>query len=85
MINIVYHRDKNRVAVDGHAHSGEVGHDLVCAAVSTLAYTLALFVGNMKSAGQVKYPTVELREGHALIEAIPVLCNACFRQHLCGI
>lgn len=67
MINVIYERDVNRVTVTGHAHSGAVGHDLVCASASILAYTLAVFVGNMKDSGQVKYPTVELKEGHALI------------------
>ena len=71
MITVVYHRDINRVAVEGHAQSGEVGHDLVCASASILAYTLASFVENMKEAGQTKHPRVELSEGYALIE-----CNA---------
>ena len=68
MIAVVYHRDLNRVTVEGHALSGEVGHDLVCASASILAYTLASFVENMKSAGQTRYPTIELSEGHALID-----------------
>ena len=34
MITVVYHRDRNRVSVEGHAQSGEVGHDLVCASAS---------------------------------------------------
>ena len=68
MIAVTYHRDKNRVEMEGHAHSGEVGHDLVCASASILAYTLALFVENMKNAGQTKYPKVELTEGYALID-----------------
>ena len=71
MINVVYHRDLHRVSVRGHANSGEVGHDLVCASASILAYTLAVFVENMKAAGQVRYPTVELKEGDALIACDP--------------
>lgn len=67
MITVVYHRDRNRVEVEGHAHSGEVGHDLVCASASILAHALATLAKNMENAGQVKYPTVELTEGHALI------------------
>ena len=54
MITVIYHRDLNRVTVEGHAQSGEVGHDLVCASASILVYTLAAFVENMKSCGQVK-------------------------------
>lgn len=67
MINVTYHRDLNRVTVEGHAKSGEVGHDLVCASASILVYTLASFVNNMRIAKQVYNPTAELKEGDALI------------------
>jgi uncharacterized protein YsxB (DUF464 family) len=67
MINVVYHRDLNRVEVRGHAQSGEVGHDLVCASASILVYTLASFVENMQRAKQVYNPKTELKEGDALI------------------
>ena len=67
MIAVVYHRDRNRVEVKGHAQSGEAGHDLVCASASILVYTLASFVENMKRAKQVYNPTTELKEGDALI------------------
>ena len=71
MVKIVYHRDLNRVTVEGHAKSGEAGHDLVCASVSILVYTLASFVENMKRAGQVYNPTSELKEGDAVIYCSP--------------
>ena len=48
MIEVIYYREKNRVSISGHAFSGEAGHDLVCAGVSALAYTLAANVGNME-------------------------------------
>lgn len=71
MIKILYHRDKNRVSIEGHARSGEAGHDLICASVSILAYTLASFVQNMKEAKQVYNPKTDLREGNALIYCDP--------------
>jgi uncharacterized protein YsxB (DUF464 family) len=71
MIKVIYHRDLNRVSVEGHAQSGEIGHDLVCASASTLTYTLAAFVENMKNAKQVYNPKVELKEGDALIYCEP--------------
>lgn len=71
MITVTYHREFNRVSMDGHALSGENGHDLVCASASILAYTLAEFVKNMKEAGQIAFPAIDLAEGHALIA-----CNA---------
>lgn len=67
MIEVVYHRDLNRVEVVGHAHSGEIGHDLVCASATILVRTIAALVENMKAAGQIKCPTVKLEEGHAII------------------
>lgn len=71
MIKVVYHRDLNRVTVEGHARSGEEGHDLVCASATILVYTLASFVNNMKLAKQVYNPTAKLNEGDALISCEP--------------
>ena len=71
MIKVTYHRDINCVTMEGHAQSGEVGHDLVCASASILAYTLAAFVENLKEARQVYNPTVSLKEGDALISCNP--------------
>ena len=68
MITVVYHRDLNRVTVEGHAQSREIGHDLVCASASILAHTLAALVSNMKKSGQTRYPTIEISEGQALIQ-----------------
>lgn len=65
MIRIVYHRKYHRVTVDGHAQSGEVGHDLVCAAVSALAYTLGAAIANMEAAGQVRNAVADFKSGHA--------------------
>ena len=71
MIKVTYHREYNRVTIEGHAYSGDPGHDLVCAGVSTLTYTLAANVGNLESSGMVRRPTVVLEPGKAEIEAKP--------------
>lgn len=71
MIKVTYHRDLNRVTVEGHAGSGEKGRDLVCASASILVQSLAAFVENMKEARQTRYPTLILKEGDAVIS-----CNA---------
>lgn len=73
MINIMYLRDKHRVTVEGHANSGEAGHDLVCAAVSSLVYTIAAFVQNMSSAGQIKSKSIKLKSGDARVGCTPKL------------
>ena len=71
MISVVYYRDINRVSIQGHAKSGEAGHDLVCASASILAYTLAAYVQNLVAAEQVKYFSTELSDGLGVIS-----CNA---------
>lgn len=71
MIKVVYHRDLNRVDMQGHALSAEKGQDLVCASASILIYTLASFVTNMKEARQSYNPKIDLREGDAVIACEP--------------
>lgn len=63
MINVVYHRKYHRLSIEGHACSGEPGHDLVCASASILAYTLAASVANMSAAKQVRDARIDLKEG----------------------
>ena len=65
MITVVYHRDSNRVSVEGHAQSGEVGHDLVCASASILIYTLASFAKNTSKAKQSHKLVLKLDNGDA--------------------
>ena len=72
MIHAVYHRKFNRLTVEGHARSAEPGHDLVCAAASTLAYTLAHNVMGLEDGGQIrKAPVIELEEGKAEVCVSP--------------
>ena len=67
MIEVEYFRRKNRVRITGHAFSGEAGHDLVCAGVSALAYTLAANVGNMEDQGQAEDVKIKLEKGSGTI------------------
>lgn len=71
MINVVYHRKYNRVTVEGHAGSGPEGHDLVCAAVSALALTLAGNVAYMEAQEAVRNVITKLDEGNAEIQCTP--------------
>ena len=71
MIRVTYHRLYNRVTVEGHAGAGPEGHDLVCAAVSTLALTLAGNVAYMESQGAVRDVITKLEEGNAEIQCSP--------------
>lgn len=71
MIEVIYYREHNRVTVKGHAHSNEYGKDLVCAAVSALALTLAANVGNMAAKDYVTAYTTRLDPGDAEISCNP--------------
>ena len=68
MIDITYHRKFHRVTIKGHAHSAELGRDLVCAAVSALTYTLAGNVDALHQSGVAKNTIVQLREGDTEIQ-----------------
>ena len=71
MIHVVYCRKQNRVTIQGHAGCGPIGHDLVCAAVSALALTLAGNVSYMEAQEAVYGATVKLDEGSAEIQCTP--------------
>ena len=71
MIHVLYHPKYCKVSVRGHARSGEPGRDLVCAAASALAVTLAENVTAMERAGQVRELQVTLRPGLAEVCCVP--------------
>lgn len=71
MIRVIYYRDYNRVTVEGHAGAGPEGHDLVCAAVSAIALTLAGNVSYMESKEAVHDVTIRLDDGNAEIQCTP--------------
>lgn len=72
MISIVYRRDKCTVTAEGHAYSGESGHDLVCAAVSALVLTLSANVASLVTQESAEKPVVSVQEGSAYISCKPV-------------
>lgn len=67
MIKVTYYRNDNHVVAEGHAQSGEAGHDLICAATTILAYTIASSVENLVAAGHVKDHHIEFKDGYANI------------------
>ena len=76
MIEVVYDRKKTRLAVRGHANSGEVGHDLVCAGASTLVYTLAGNVAQLSTdRKRIRRPILDINEGNTTIACTPVHGN----------
>ena len=71
MIEVIYHRTYHRLTIEGHAGSGEIGHDLVCASVSTLAYTLAENISHMEALGHLYSMNVCMDPGEAEIQCSP--------------
>lgn len=71
MIHVVYHREYNRVTIKGHAHSGEYGHDLVCAAASVLVHTIGAAVSNLSADKKVHRQVIHLSNGDAEISCTP--------------
>lgn len=65
MVEITYHRKHHRITANGHAQSGEMGHDLVCASVSALVLTIAANVDSLCKQGSVREPVIKLAEGDA--------------------
>ena len=72
MIEVTYHRKYHGVTVLGHAKSGEMGHDLVCAAVSALTLTLAENVASLAASRTARNYNIRVAEGEAEISCSPV-------------
>lgn len=67
MIRAVYHREKNKIVIEGHAYSGEPGHDLICASASMLVYTLAASVDSMQRHGHISEAVINLEDGNGVV------------------
>lgn len=78
MIRVNVDVEGMRLEVNGHAGFAPPGQDIVCAAASTLAYTLAQ---NLVLTLQPDEYTAKFEDGHARIEARPpeALADDCRR------
>ena len=65
MIEITYHQRLHSLEMKGHARSEEEGRDLVCAAASMLAATLAQAAEDLKTAGAAVSAEIRLDKGDA--------------------
>lgn len=70
---------ERRITVSGHAGYAPAGQDIVCAAVSALAYALA---GYLEETGQAARS--DIRRGYADIEGAEG-CGAAFALVRCGM
>ena len=71
MILVVYDRKKHCLTMQGHACAAEKGQDIVCAAASILAYTLAASVVNMNKLGSLENCVVRMDEADTEIHCTP--------------
>ena len=76
MIHTHFFRDKAtdtlEMEMQGHAETAPKGQDLVCAAATMLAYTLAQSVQFLYEQGQfLEKPSIQLMDGYARIVAQP--------------
>lgn len=71
MMRILYEKSPLRVQVTGHAGYAGFGKDIVCAAGSVLACTLAANVGRMVREGAAEQPVTRLVPGQAEIGCRP--------------
>lgn len=69
MIEVKFNKEKNKVTAKGHAGTGPEGHDLVCAAVSILLFTLANDVKQLSKIDHkhIRRPKIVLEKGDAKI------------------
>ncbi len=70
MINITFNPDKLELTITGHAGAAENGKDIVCSAVSILAYTLARAIDESKDTLE-DVPVIEIDEGNVKISCTP--------------
>ena len=74
MLKVTFDEKDNLLTLklEGHAGQADVGHDIVCASCSILAYTLAQIVKRATREGDVKAdPVIKLESGDALIACEP--------------
>lgn len=72
MIKVEFHSNHDRrelkLTVKGHSGQAEVGHDIICASASILAYTVAQILKAMHSHGDLETrPKIRLESGDAVV------------------
>lgn len=85
MIKINFTQDGKNImlTVKGHAGSAEKGKDLVCAAASILALTIAQNIKEMEIKKQLKKkPVIRLDEGNTVITCKPTKNNMNKAMHM---
>ena len=72
MIYVTYRPDSRKLSIKGHAGAGEKGHDLVCAAASTVFYTLCQMLLQYDQDAAFARPTeMQDEPGNAFVRVTP--------------
>ena len=74
MVKVTFEQKGNNLILKlkGHAGQAEIGHDIVCASCSILAYTVAQFVKEAEARGDLKSPPIlKLESGDTVIACEP--------------
>ena len=74
MLKVTFEQKDSKLALKlkGHAGQADIGHDIVCASCSILAYTVAQFVKEAEASGYLKSPAeIKLESGDSVISCKP--------------
>ena len=74
MLKVTFEQRDNSLTlkIEGHAGQADIGHDIVCASASILAYTVAQFVKEAEGSGYLKSPAeIKLDSGDAVVSCEP--------------
>ena len=70
MVDVTFKPSELKLTIKGHANAAEKGKDIVCSAVSILAYQLAYAVDESRDMLEEE-PVIQIEEGDALVSCIP--------------
>ena len=75
MLKVTFEQKENKLTLklEGHAGQADIGHDIVCASASILAYTVAQFVKEAEGSGCLKSPAeIKMEKGDSVISCKPI-------------
>lgn len=74
MLKVSFEEKDNQLTLklEGHAGQANIGHDIVCASCSILAYTLAQLIKVAEAQGDLKTaPEIKLESGDGVVSCEP--------------
>lgn len=74
MLKVSFENKDNKLTLrlEGHAGQADIGHDIVCASCSILAYTVAQIIKVAEAQGDLKTaPVIKLESGDGIVSCEP--------------